>query len=133
MNSAMIEETNESDDQIDMESSMVGNKAPDDPPMQYVPSRKEVETPIKETTESDSEREDFTCDSLSPVSKAKSLSSPDLIRREAEDWDLETDDDLVVTSHGSVLSSSDQCPQNQFIQHPESFGVRNRGVSMSST
>ena len=69
---------------------------------------------------------------LSPATKAKSLSSPDLVRPQAEyeDWENGPEEHLIVTSHSSahcsMLTSLEPCAQNSFVQHPESTTVRKR-------
>ena len=70
---------------------------------------------------SDTEDEKDATESLlfSPATKAKSLSSPDLLRREAEDWEEEEEESLLVTAQGSVLAPQTFLP----LQEP---GARKR-------
>ena len=106
MNSAMIDDDEDTNDNILDES--------------------ETEcTRLSDTSELDEENHkdssNLTPESLllSPAAKAKSLSSPDLLRREAEDWEDEEEESILVTAQGSMLS-----PQT-FLPHLES-GVRKR-------
>ncbi|XP_023328133.1 transmembrane anterior posterior transformation protein 1 homolog [Eurytemora carolleeae] len=106
MNSAMIDDDEDTNDNILDES--------------------ETEcTRLSDTSELDEENHkdssNLTPESLllSPAAKAKSLSSPDLLRREAEDWEDEEEESILVTAQGSMLS-----PQT-FLPHLEP-GVRKR-------
>ena len=67
-------------------------------PVQQTPTKQSVLHRV------DSESSNYTGESLSPATKAKSLSSPDLIRREAEyeDWE-EEEENLIVTDKGSII------------------------------
>ena len=125
MNSAMTDDNDESENEMSMndreladivetsEAELLKKKVPvEDHEHRNIedgdrPTNINVKTPTKQAPASreDSDIDDYTSESLSPATKAKSLSSPDLIRREAEDefedWEEER---LLVTDIGSSLS-----------------------------